>query len=105
LSNSLTKAPENLRGKVEMYSGDINTLVNKLSDQGLKHAYIDGGATITSVINLQLINEMTITRAPLLLGDGIPLFGKINHKVKLENAKSISFPNDFIQVNYHVNYL
>jgi len=105
LSNSLTKPPENLRGKVEMYSGDINALVNKLSEQGLKHAYIDGGATITSFINLQLINEMTITRAPLLLGDGIPLFGKINHKVKLENAKSIAFPNDFIQVKYSVSYL
>jgi len=105
LSNSITKPPTNLAGKVEMYSGDINALVNKLSEEGLKHAYIDGGATITSFINLKLINEMTITRAPLLLGDGIPLFGKTHHKVKLEDAKSIAFPNDFIQVKYQVNYL
>ncbi|NRA73009.1 MAG: dihydrofolate reductase family protein, partial [Gammaproteobacteria bacterium] len=91
-------------GKVEMYAGDIETLVNKLSAQGLKHAYIDGGATITSFINLKLINEMTITRAPILLGDGIPLFGKLNQGIMLENADSVTFPNDFIQVKYQVNY-
>ena len=105
LSNSLTEPPANLAGKVEMYSGDIKTLVNKLSEQGLKHAYIDGGATITSFINLKLINEMTITKAPLLLGDGIALFGKLNDNVRLEGAESVTFPNDFIQLKYRVNYL
>ena len=104
LSNTLTEPPTNLAGKVEMYAGDIETLVNKLSEQGLKHAYIDGGATITSFIILKLINEMTITRAPILLGDGIPLFGKLNQGVMLENADSVTFPNDFIQVKYQVNY-
>ncbi|KGJ96013.1 dihydrofolate reductase family protein [Colwellia psychrerythraea] len=105
LSNTLTEPPTNLVDKVEIYAGDIESLVNKLSAQGLKHAYIDGGATITSFINLKLINEMTITRAPLLLGAGIPLFGKLDHSIKLENADSITFPNDFIQVKYDVNYL
>jgi len=60
---------------------------------------------ITSFINLELINEMTITKVPVLLGEGIPLFGKINKKVKLENTKASAFPNDFIQVKYSVNYL
>ncbi len=105
LSNTLTEPPANLADKVEMVAGDINTLINKLSEQGLKHAYIDGGATITSFINLKLINEMIITRAPVLLGDGIPLFGKLNHSVKLEGAESIAFPNDFIQIKYCINYL
>ena len=48
---------------------------------------------------------MIITKAPVLLGEGIPLFGKINKSVKLENAKASAFPNDFIQVKYSVNYL
>jgi len=104
LSNSLTQPPANLAGKVEMVAGDIQALVDKLSEQGLKHAYIDGGATITSFINLMLINEMIITRAPVLLGSGIPLFGKLNHSVKLDNAESVAFANDFIQVKYNVNY-
>lgn len=105
LSNTVKEPPENLRGKIEMYSGDIQELIIKLESSDFKHAYIDGGSTITSFINLELINEMIITKAPVLLGEGIPLFGKINKSVKLENAKALAFPNDFIQVKYSVNYL
>ena len=105
LSNTVKEPPENLRGKIEMYSGDIQELIIKLESSGFKHAYIDGGSTITSFINLELINEMTITKVPVILGQGIPLFGKINKSVKLENAEASAFPNDFIQVKYSVNYL
>jgi len=105
LSNTVKESPENLHGEIEMYSGDIQELIIKLESSGFKHAYIDGGSTITSFINLELINEMTITKAPVLLGEGIPLFGKINKSVKLEKAKASAFQNDFIQVKYSVNYL
>lgn len=105
LSNSVKVPPENLQDKVEMYSGDIQELINQLEVSGFKHAYIDGGATITSFINLQLINAMIITKAPVILGEGIPLFGKINNRIKLINSEVIAFPNDFIQVKYGVNYL
>ena len=105
LSNTVKEPPENLSGKVEVYSGEIPALIEQLVSRGYKHAYIDGGSTITSFINLELINEMTITKAPVLLGEGIPLFGKINKSVKLENAKSTAFSNDFIQIKYGVNYL
>lgn len=105
LSNTVKEPPENLHGKVEMYSGDIQDLVKNLQNKGFKHAYIDGGSTITSFLNLKLIDEMTITKAPVLLGEGIPLFGKINHSIKLENAEVSSFPNNFIQTKHCVNYL
>lgn len=105
LSNTVKDAPENLRGKVEMYSGDINELTLRIEKDGYKHAYIDGGSTITSFLNLGLISEMIITQAPVLLGEGIPLFGKINRKLKLENTEVKSFPNDFYQVKCSVNYL
>ena len=104
LSKTVKEPPENLLGKVEMYSGGIQELILELESGDLKHAYIDGGSTITSFINLKLIDEITITKAPVLLGDGIPLFGKINKSVKLENVKALVFPNDFIQVRYSVNY-
>jgi dihydrofolate reductase len=80
----------------------ILQLIKQLENNGFKHAYIDGGATITSFINLQLINEMIITKAPIILGQGIPLFGKINKSIKLNNSKVTAFPNDFIQVSYRV---
>lgn len=105
LSTTLKEAPDNLKDKVEMYSGDLNELISSLEKEGLKHAYIDGGTTIQAFINLKLINEMTITRAPVLLGEGISLFGKTTTDIKLEKAESIAFPNDFIQEKYKVNYL
>ncbi len=104
LSHSVKVAPENLRDKVEMYSGDILALVNRLDREGYKSAYIDGGATITSFLNLQLINEIIITKAPVILGGGIPLFGETSHPIKLKGASTRAFPNDYIQVKYTVNY-
>lgn len=104
LSNTLKHAPDNLKEKVEMYSGDLNQLVSQLEREGHQHAYIDGGTTIQAFINLQLINEMIITRTPVLLGEGIPLFGKTFKDIKLEQAQAIAFANDFVQVKYTVNY-
>jgi dihydrofolate reductase len=104
LSKSVTQAPENLKERVEMYSGEIPALIDRLTAHGYEHAYIDGGATITSFINHKLIDEMTITQAPILLGDGLPLFGKIMESVRLSEAKAKTFSNDFIQWKYTVNY-
>lgn len=105
LSNTMKEPPENLHNKVEMYSGDITKLISQLESCGYKHAYIDGGTTITTFINLQLINEMTITKAPIILGEGVPLFGKLNKSIKLINSETTVFPNDFIQEKFGVNYL
>lgn len=105
LSNTVKEQSENLHGKIEMYSGDINELIKNLEKRGFKHAYIDGGSTITSFINLEHIDEMIITKAPVLLGEGIPLFGKIKKSVKLEKSEAKAFKNDFVQIKYRVNYL
>ncbi len=105
LSNTIKTPPENLKGKVEMFSGEVTDLVKELESRGFKHAYIDGGTTITSFLNLKLIDEMTITRAPVLLGGGISLFGKLENPIKLINSKATAFANDFTQIDYQVNYL
>jgi dihydrofolate reductase len=104
LSNTLTAAPDNLKDKVEMYSGDIHALITRLENDGYQHAYVDGGATITTFINLKLINEMTITKAPVLLGEGIPLFGKLDNQIALTDVKAHDYPNGFAQLHYKVSY-
>lgn len=104
LSRSLTAVPDNVCDKVELYSGDLFTLINRLESEGYDHAYIDGGTTVTSFLNHQLIDEITITQVPILLGCGIPLFGEIHPPVMLEKACATVFPNDFIQIKYTVNY-
>ena len=102
LTNTLKEPPENLIGKVEMYSGGLPDLLKRLERSGYKHAYIDGGSTITSFINLGLIDELTITQVPVLLGEGIPLFGKLTQDVKLGNSQATVYPNGFVQIKYEV---
>ena len=104
LSNTVKEPPENLKDKVEMYSGDLTALVTKLEEEGHEHAYIDGGKTIQAFLNQKLINEITITRIPILLGKGIPLFGETIQEIELEKAKAAAFPNDLVQVRYKIRY-
>lgn len=105
LSKTLKEVPTGLVGRVEIFSEGIPSLMEKLGAEGFKHAYVDGGVTIQNFIALGLINEMTITRAPVLIGEGIPLFGKIQKDIKLEKTSVKAFANDFVQEFYQVNYL
>ena len=105
LSHTMKEPSENLKDRVEMYDGSIPDLITKLDKEGYKHAYVDGGTTITAFLNLELINEMTLTLAPVLLGSGIRLFGKLQEQINLGNAQATAFPNNFIEIKYQVTYL
>jgi dihydrofolate reductase len=60
--------------------------------------------SVLLVYRTQLIDDRTLTRAPVILGEGIPLFGKAKQIIKLENANATAFPSDFVQLHYTVNY-
>ena len=98
----MKEVPGNLQGKVKIHNGDIQSLLSKLETSGFEHAYIDGGKTITSFLELGLINEMTITLVPIILGEGIRLFGKTNQYIRLVKSQAEAYTNDFIQVKYNI---
>ena len=102
LSRTITGPPQNLVGKVEIHSGDLNDLVTGLEGEGYRHAYIDGGATIRAFLALGLIDELTITQIPVLLGDGIPLFGSIGHQIPLRAGRVVAGPNGTVQYRYKI---
>ena len=102
LSNTLKEAPSQLKDKVELYSGSLIMLVTKLKRDGCEHIYVDGGKTIQSFINEDLITDITITRIPILLGEGLPLFGKTKHDIKLKHIESKSYPSGFVKSTYQV---
>jgi dihydrofolate reductase len=77
LSNSLKAVPDELISKVEIVSGNLNNIIKELHSKGLENIYIDGGSTIQSFLKEDLIDEMTITHIPVLLGGGTPLFGEL----------------------------
>jgi dihydrofolate reductase len=61
-------------GVVEQMSGPPEQIVSQLAASGAQHLYVDGGITIQRFLRAGLIQRLTITRVPVLIGEGIPLF-------------------------------
>jgi dihydrofolate reductase len=94
------KAPE---GAVcDFMSGDPKEIAARLDERGIKHVYVDGGITIQRFLEAGLIQRMIITRIPVLLGTGIPLFGPLPHDVRLEHVATRSFKGGLVQSEYTV---
>lgn len=92
------KAPE---GAVcDFMSGSPEEIVDRLTERGLKHLYIDGGITIQRFLEAGLIQRMVITRIPVLLGSGIPLFGPLSRDVRLQHVATRTFPSGMVQSEY-----
>lgn len=77
-------------------------LVARLISQGATHLYIDGGVTIQRFLAAGLIDEITLTYIPLLLGAGIPLFGPLNREVRLMLLATRAFTNGYVQSRYRI---
>jgi dihydrofolate reductase len=84
----------------DMMTGTPPEIVGRLSARGMKHLYVDGGVTIQSFLEAGLIQRMIITRIPVLLGSGIPLFGPLSHDVRLQHVATQSFPSGMVQSEY-----
>ena len=84
LSNSMTQMPEKYKNKAEIVHGNLNEILEKIHDRGYHHLYIDGGKTIQGFLKEDLIDEMTITIIPYLLGAGIPLFKEVHERLEFE---------------------
>lgn len=77
-------------------------LAAQLEQLGAKHVYVDGGKTIQSFLRAGLIDEMTITRVPVLLGEGIPLFGALEQDIKLLHQSGRTFATGMVESRYKV---
>jgi dihydrofolate reductase len=102
LSSRPTAVPPHLAGGVEWLSLPPRRLVERLAARGARHLYVDGGKTIQGFIKAGLIDELTITRVPVLIGTGVPLFGPLDHDVRLAHIATRQFENGFVQTKYRV---
>jgi len=102
LSKSLKEVPEDLRDRVKIERAAPQELVEKLSQAGYQHMYLDGGKVIQSFLRAGLVDEMTLTIIPVLIGEGIPLFGTVDEDIKLRLLESRSWDNGFVQSRYQV---
>ena len=102
LTSRPLELPADLTEMVETMSGSPREVTDRLAERGAKHLYIDGGQTIQRFLTEGLIQQLIITRIPVLIGDGIPLFGPLPHDVKLKHIETQSFANGMVQSKYEV---
>ncbi|MEO6443870.1 MAG: dihydrofolate reductase family protein [Gemmatimonadaceae bacterium] len=103
LSRTLSDAdiPEALRAKVSIHPGPVDApFVQWLGESGATHAYIDGGKVIQSFIRAGLLDDMIVTRIPVLLGSGLPLFGDVSPDVWWDHLSTRAFPSGLVQSEY-----
>jgi dihydrofolate reductase len=91
-----------VRGKVEQMRGEPPEIVRKLEASGVKHAYVDGGVTIQRFLRAGLIQRLVVSRVPVLIGQGIPLFGSLPHDVKLRTVSTRQYTGGLVQTEYEV---
>ena len=102
LSTSLRDVKVPVGAVVEHMSGLPSGIASRLADRGVQHMYVDGGMTIRGFLKAGLIQRLTITRVPVLLGSGIPLFGALPHDIRLEHVATQAYPNGLVKTEYRV---
>lgn len=102
LSSRGVTIPGHLPKTVECMAGTPLQVAQQLAARGWAHAYIDGGKTIQAFLNAGLIQQLVITRIPVLIGRGIPLFGTTHADLPLEHLETRSYPTGVVQSRYRV---
>jgi dihydrofolate reductase len=89
-------------GLVEQMAGTPAEVVSRLAASGANHLYIDGGITIQGFLRAGLVERLIITRVPVLIGDGIPLFGSLPHDIQLRHVGTRQYPSGLVSSEYQV---
>jgi dihydrofolate reductase len=89
-------------GAVLHMSGEPAEIVARLAERGARSLYIDGGVTIQRFLRAGLVDRLVVSRVPVLIGDGIPLFGSLPHDVVLRHVVTRSYPSGLVQTEYAV---
>ena len=89
-------------GVVEQMAGPPAEIVSKLAASGAHHLYVDGGITIQGFLRAGLVQRLIITRVPVLIGEGIPLFGALPRDVRLHHVATQHYPSGLVKSEYQV---
>ena len=103
LSRTPISFPAFVPDTVIQSSGSPRDLLERLSDDGAEHVYVDGGATIQGFLAEGLVDEITVTVIPGLLGGGIPLFGSMERDIHLTHLRTTAYDFGMVQSTYTVD--
>jgi dihydrofolate reductase len=82
--------------------GSPPEIVSRLESRGIRHIYVDGGITVQQFLREGLIQRLIITRVPVLIGQGIPLFGSLPHDIRLDHIQTRSYASGLVKTEYRV---
>ncbi len=100
LSSGEVEIPAKLNATVTCISASPGEVLRQLSTKGYEHLYVDGGRTIQGFLREGLISDLIITRIPILLGSGIPLFGPVLPEQNFNHIETKAFSSGFVQSRY-----
>ncbi len=104
LSQSLAQddIPMDLRTKVELSTETPSALMDRFNAAGYKRIYVDGGAVSRSFIKLGFVQSMKITIVPILIGEGLRLFGQLGKDIDLKLENVSTFPSGLVTLDYEL---
>jgi dihydrofolate reductase len=88
--------------RIEHMAGAPADIVARLHASGAAHLYIDGGLTIQGFLRAGCVDRLTVTRVPVLIGRGIPLFGSLDGDLLLEHVATQAYPSGLVKSEYRV---
>ena len=103
LSSTLQQVPDHLKDKVTILLMKPGELLSHLSGKGFSGIYVDGGKVIQSFLKEDLIDELIISKIPILLGSGIPLFGSLDRDLLFTHIRTESYSNGLVRSYYERN--
>jgi len=101
-SNSITEVPEGYKDRIALVRGDIREIIAEIQASGYETLYVDGGTLIQSCLGAGLLDELIITRIPIILGGGIPLFAASDKMISLEHKQTEVLGIGLVQSRYTV---
>lgn len=105
LTHRPIRIPTKLRRTVESSSGAPKEILNRLVERGWLRVYVDGGRTIQAFLAAGVVDELVLSRLPILIGAGIPLFGPLPEDVRLTHVGTRPFAGGMVQSTYEVERL
>lgn len=102
LSSKAMDIPPRLQRTVSSSQKQPSELLSRFLRDGKRHIYVDGGLTIQSFLQEGLLDELTITIVPVILGEGKPLFAAIGKDILLEHLLTKTFDFGYVQLKYRV---
>ena len=100
LSNSLKQLPDSVKGQATLLSMKPKDLVEYLSSLSISGIYVDGGKLIQGFLQEDLIDEMIISKVPVLIGQGIPLFGLLEIDLSFQHIETKVRSNGLVSSYY-----